>query len=112
MTDEFDRFLAAALAAPEREPDRRFVRSVQARIALDQRLSAQRAVELRRLGIQVAGVAAVAAALLWLTRSPNIAQLSADSPEILLAALLTGFSFLVALLASVAPPAATPRARI
>ena len=112
MTDEFDRFLAAALHVPEREPDRLFVRSVQARIALDERLSGQRAVELRRLAIQVVAVAAVAAGVLWLVRSPTIAQFGADSPAVVLAALLAGFSFLVALLASVAPPAATTRARI
>lgn len=79
MTDEFDRFLAEALAAPEREPDRMIVRSVQARIAFEQRLAARRAVELRRLAIQVAGVAAVAAGVLWLARSPTIARFTANS---------------------------------
>ena len=42
MADEFDAFLAVALAPEQREPDRAFVARVQAGIRLDEQLRAAR----------------------------------------------------------------------
>lgn len=98
MTDEFERFLAAALSPAEREPDLAFVRRVQARIALDERLAAERRAMLSALALKSVAIAVFAAALAWFGRSPAVGELAADAPAILLAILLAGFSFLLLLL--------------
>ena len=97
MSDEFDDFLARALGPAEREPDRAFVARVQSQIRLDEQLRAERRNMLSVLRIQVIGIAAIAAAVFWLLRSPQIASFAAESPAILLATLLASFSFVVLL---------------
>ena len=96
MTDEFETCLTAALAPAEREPDRPFVARVQAHIALDERLAAARHSVIRRLGLELVGLAAVAAALFWLSRAAPIADLVAESPAAALVALLSIFALVVA----------------
>ena len=98
MADEFDLFLSDALAPPDRDPDRSFVRRVQARIAVEDRLRAERTALLSGLLLKLCALAAFAGALLWLSRSPAVAELAAESPAILLAALLIAFSLLMVLL--------------
>ena len=95
MADEFESYLAAVLAPPERDPDRPFVSRVQAHIALDARLAAERRSVVRRLGHELLGLAAVAAALLWLGRAAPVADLAAESPALALLALLSIFGLMV-----------------
>lgn len=112
MADDFDRFLSEALAPPARDPDRAFVRRVQARVALEERLRSEQADQLRRLALQLVALAAVAVGLLWLTKAPDIAAFASDSPATALAAFLAGFTFLVALLAFAASPVRTSELRL
>lgn len=104
MTD-FDEFLGKALAPDEREPDRLFVARVQAQVRLEQRLIAERRALLSRLGFELVGLAAVAAGLIVLANSPGIAELAAESPEIIVAGLLAAFGFVVAAFSPAARPA-------
>jgi hypothetical protein len=97
MADEFDRFLAAALAPEERTPDRRFVARVQSAILLEERLAAQRSSVVRDLVRQLVALAAVAAALWWLGRAAPVASWFGESPALGLGILLTGFACLVGL---------------
>ena len=100
MTDEFERFLRGSLAPPERLPDRSFVASMQARIALEERLDRQRRQLVAGLLSQLAGLAAIAAGLIVLSRSPGALELASDSPQIFLAGLLAAFGCVVALFSS------------
>ena len=97
MADEFDLYLAAALAPAERSPDRRFAERVAARIALEERLGAERRSVARELTAEVVAIAAVAAGLLWLGRAAPVAGFFAESPAAALTCLLTGFGLLVVL---------------
>jgi hypothetical protein len=97
MTDPFDTFLTEALAPPSRHGDGRFVASVQARIAFEERLRATRRAELRELGLQALALFAVAAGLILLLRSDAIAELAGIAPGLTLLALLCAFALLVAL---------------
>ena len=97
VTDQFDRFLAEALAPEAREPDRIFVARVQAGIALERQLRAERRSLFRRVGVETIAIAAVALALLWLGRAPPVAGFVTDSPAIALVGLLSVFSLLVLL---------------
>ena len=112
MADRFDRFFAEALAPPAGEPDSAFVRAVQTRIALEQRLARERSVHWRRLAVQILALVAVAGGLAWLGRAPMVAGLGVESPALVLAALVSGFGFLVAVLAAAAAPAPSIRIRI
>lgn len=107
MADRFDQFLAQELRPPAREPDRMFVGRVQAHIRLEQRLQAERRKIVSALGIEMLGLAAVAAAAFWIVRSPVITSFAGQSPAILLGALLAAFSFVVLLLSS--GPVGAPR---
>jgi hypothetical protein len=98
MPDEFDRFLATALTPPERLPDRQFVSRTQARIALEDRLEAQRRSVVAGVAKQLVVLIAVAAAAWWLSHAVAIASWFAESPALGLAILLTGFGFLVAVI--------------
>jgi hypothetical protein len=100
MADDFDRFIASALAPPERAPDRQFVARVQAVVALEGRLAAQRRLLLPELLKQLAALSAVAAALWWIARAAPVASRFAESPALLLAILLAAFGLLVALFSS------------
>ncbi len=97
MTDDFDRFLEQALAPDERDADRLFVARVKARIALDQRLRAERRSIFRRLGVEMLALAAVALGLVSVGRAAPVAGFFAESPAGALAALLTAFALLVLL---------------
>lgn len=96
MADQFESSLSDALAPPMRAPDRQFVARVQAQIALDARLGAERRSVLQRLSAELLGLATVTAALVWLGRAAPIADFAADSPELALSALLSIFSLVVA----------------
>lgn len=99
MSDPFDDFLSQALAPPRRDPDRVFVARVQARVLLDEALRAQQRGALHRLGLQLLALLAVAAAFLLLSRSPEIAAFVAESPAIVMAALIALFSFFIGVFA-------------
>lgn len=98
MSEDFDRFLASALAPAERGPDRGFVGSVQMRIALEERLAAERRSLSLDLLKQLAGLVAIAAAIVCLARAAPVADFSAQSPALVLAILLIAFAFVIALL--------------
>ena len=104
MADEFDNFLAQALGPTEGEADRVFVARVQSQIRLDEQLRSERRGMLSMLAIQVLGIAAIAAAVFWLLRSPEIAAFAAESPAILLMMLLAAFSFAVLLFSTGSSP--------
>jgi hypothetical protein len=99
MDKDFDRFLDAALAPPERLPDRRFVAGVQTRIALDDRLARERAALIGALVKQLAALLAVAADLWMLGRAAPVASFGAQSPAVALLVLLGVFGCAVALFA-------------
>jgi len=96
MADEFEDFLSAALAPPERMPDRQFVARVQAGIAIEEQLSAQRRRAIADLARQLVALAAVAGGLWWISRAPPVAIWLVDSPAQALAILLLAFAFVVA----------------
>jgi hypothetical protein len=100
MADRFDDFLAATLALEERDADRRFVARVQARIALDTQLRERGRASLRQFGVQVLGLGAIAAGLLWLSLSAPIAEFAAQSPAMALAGVIASFAMLIALFSS------------
>ena len=100
MADEFDAFLAEALAPEEREPDRAFVARVQAAVRLDAQLRAERRGVATTLAVQFLGVAAIAAAIVWLLRAPEIGGFASESPAFLLLILLVAFSFVIMLFSS------------
>jgi uncharacterized membrane protein len=100
MSDNFDRFLAEALAPKPRDPDREFVARVQAHIRLEDYLRGQRRSAFRRLAVESLGLLFVAAGLIWLGRAEPVAGFFADSPGVALAGLLCGFGLLVALFSS------------
>ena len=104
MADEFDAFLAAGLAPEEREPDRAFVARVQAGIRLDEQLRAERRGMVGALAVQFLGVVAIAAAIVWLLRAPEIGAFASESPAFLLLILLVAFSFVIILFSSGASP--------
>lgn len=104
MTDEaFESFLREALAPPEREPDRAFTARVRAQVLLEERLRGERVASLRQLAFEIVGVLAVAAGLLWLARSPEVAEFVGESPAIALAAMLAAFMLLIAVMAAAGP---------
>lgn len=100
MADEFDAFLAVALAPEQREPDRAFVARVQAAVRLDEQLRAERHGMFANLAVQCLGVAAIAAAIIWLLRAPEIGTFASESPAFLLLILLVAFSFVIMLFSS------------
>ena len=108
MADEFDEFLARALRPPSRGADRIFVARVQSQIRLDEQLRAERRHMLSRLAIQLLGIVAIAASVFWMLRSPEIASFAAESPAILLTALLAAFSFAVLLFSTGPSPRRAP----
>lgn len=110
MADDFDAFLAAALAPKEREPDRAFAARVQAGIRLDEQLRAERRSMVATLAVQFLGVAAIAAAVVWLLRAPEIGAFASESPAFLLLILLVAFSFVIMLFSSGASARKQPRA--
>jgi hypothetical protein len=98
VSDEFDRFLAAALAPQERESDRRFLARVQTAIVIEERLAAQRSSLMRDLALQLVAVAAIAAALWWLGRAAPVASWFGESPALGLAILMAMFACVIVLL--------------
>lgn len=110
MADEFDTFLAEALTPEEREPDLAFVARVQAGIRLNEHLRAERRSMVSTLAIQFVGIAAIAAAIVWFLRSPEIGGFASESPAVLLLILLVAFSFVILLFSSGASARKQPRA--
>ena len=106
--DDFDAFLARALAPTERDEDHGFVARVQQRIRIDETLRAARAAIFKRLAVEIAALAAVAAGLLWFAGSDGAAAIAAESPAPVLAGLIASFMSLVWLLA---PGAVRPTGR-
>ena len=105
---DLDAFLATALAPEDREPDRLFVARMQAQVRLDARLTQARRAMARRLGLQLLGIAAVAAAVLIVAESPAAGRLIAYSPEIFVLSLLAAFGFVVAMFSRSGRPALAP----
>ena len=97
MIDDFDAFLSNALSPPDGEPDRAFVRRVQAQIRLADHLRAERRGLLKMFVIQSIGIAAIAGALFWLLRSPFLANFASEWPALLLLSMLSLFSLVLLL---------------
>ena len=108
MADEFDRYLSAALAPPDRTPDRKFVARVQARIALEERLAAQQRSLLGNLLKQLGALGVIAAALWWISRSGTAAGLASESPAVALSILLALFMLVVVVLGFRTRPVINP----
>ena len=98
MADQFDHLLKSALAPSNRAPGRKFVLRVQAAIALEERLAAQRSSLLRDLAKQLVAVATVGAAIWWVSKAGPVAAWLAQSPAAGLAIVLAAFVFLVVVL--------------
>jgi hypothetical protein len=99
MADDFEAALARALEPEKREPDRGFVRRVQARIVIEDRLAAER----RALGAvlvrQLLALMAVATAIVVFARSvpPSLFE---RAPAAALAGLIVAFGLFVLLVGS------------
>ena len=100
MADEFESFLAEALAPPDRHPDRRFVGQVQARIALEARLDAERRSIVQRLGLELIALIAFAGGLVWAARTEPVMAIASQSPWVLIGGLLAVFGLVVLAIAS------------
>lgn len=98
MADDFERFLASALAPPPRIPDRDFVARVQAAVVLEEQLALRRRALAGSFLKQLAALFAVAAAVGWIGRADPIAGAFAEFPALGLAVVLSGFALLVGLL--------------
>ena len=97
MADRFDEFLSSSLAPAERLPDRRFVAAVQARIVLEEQLARERRTVVAGLLAQLAGLAAVAAAIWVIGNAAPIAESWARFPGVGTLLLLLAFGFVVAM---------------
>jgi hypothetical protein len=100
MADPFDSFLSEALAAPRRDPDRQFVARVQARVALEARLEAERRSILRRFASQLIALVAIAGGLVWAARTEPLVAIASESPWLLMCGLLSIFALVVAALSA------------
>ena len=99
MSDDFDSFLASALAPPERPEDLEFARRVQMRARLDAIERATRKGALQKLLVQLLSLAALAGGLALASRSGAVIQLAESAPHLLLAGLavmLLGWLWIVA----------------
>ena len=103
MSDDFDLFLSASLAPPERPADRAFVARVDARIRLEARLGAARRSILRSLALELVALAAVAAGLCWIARAPALAAPAGAAALPLLVGAAGLFALLVLVLGAAAP---------
>ena len=102
MTDpdaRFDRFLADALAPPERAPDRRFVERVQQHVRLDELSRANRSRLLDRLGIELLSLVALACGIAAIGGSSEIAESVRQAPHLALPAMMFVFGLWVTLVA-------------
>jgi len=97
VPDEFDSFLKQALAPPPGEADRAFVARVQAHIRLEKRLASERRVLIAKLWKELVAVAAIAGALVLLSRSPVVVEWAAAAPALAVSILLLAFCFVVAI---------------
>jgi hypothetical protein len=78
---------------------------VQAVIALEERLAAQRRAMTGALARQLLGVLAVGGAAVWIARAAPVASWFEQSPAAALAVLLIGFGSLVVLFSRAGTPA-------
>ena len=99
---DFDAFLAAALAPAERDEDHAFVARVQQQIRIEDARRLARAAPFERLAVEIAALAAVAAAPLWLAGSADVSAAAAESPAPVLGGLIVLFMSLVWLMAPAA----------
>lgn len=104
MDDTFDALLAASLAPPERAPDRQFLLAVQARIALEERLAAERRAMIGGLTRQLAGLFALAAALWMFARADAVEVWATGAPAAAVLILVVAFGCAVALFLHADPP--------
>ena len=95
MAEDFDAFIASALAPAQRDADRRFVARVQAHIVLEERLARERRAMIVRLGEQLLALCAVAVAVWLISRAAPVAEMFAKSPAAVLSVLLAGFAFVL-----------------
>ena len=100
MANRFDEILSAAVAPPERDPDRLFVAQVQQRIRIEERLDAERAAIFRRLGVELIALLAAAGGLALIASAPAVAEFVVESPAMGLAATIGGFALLLAAMQS------------
>ena len=95
MAEAFESFLSEVLAPPTRDPDRAFVAKVQARMALEQGMEAQRRALFGKFFRDLLGIAAVAAGLIVMGGSPELLAFASESPGAVLAIVAILFSFLL-----------------
>lgn len=100
---QFDRFLAQALAPPDRAPDQPFVNRVHQQVRLDELLRASRASTFERLGIELLSLVALACGLAAIGTSSEIADFTREVPHLALIAVMLVFALWVPLVAVPAP---------
>ena len=98
MAEDFETALARALAPLEREPDRAFVGRVQAAILLEERLAMERWTLFSALATQLLALAALAAAMLFLTRASAVVAWVERSPDAAIASLTLAVGLFVLLI--------------
>lgn len=96
---QFDRFLAEALAPPQREPDPRFVDRVRQQVRLDELLRARRASMFERLGIELLSLVALGCGLAAIGSSSEVAAFARQVPHLALVAVILVFALWVPLVA-------------
>ena len=98
--EQFDRFLAEALAPAEGLPDPKFVDRVRQQVRLDEALRARRSRLFHRLGIEILSVVALGFGLAAIGNSSAVAQFALELPHVALAGVLVIFVAWVPLVAS------------
>ena len=98
--NQFDRFLADALAPREGLPDQTFVDRVRQQVRLDEALRARRARMFHRLGVEVLSLVAIGCGLAAIGSSSVVAEFALEVPHIALAGVLVIFVAWVPLVAS------------
>lgn len=98
MNDEFDTFLASALAPEDRLPDRQFVSRVQKRIALEEQLTVRHRGALRKTVTDPLAILGLTLGLLWGTQAPGVSEFLAQSSSVPLLVLFAIFTLIAAVL--------------
>ena len=98
MADDFDRWLTAALAPAERDPDRAFTARVKALALLDAQYRAAVSATRRRMALETLALGATGIGAVMLARLPQFATGISEYPAGGVAALVAGFALLVLLL--------------
>jgi hypothetical protein len=95
----FDRFIAEALAPPDRDPDPRFVDRVRQQVRLDELLRARRASMFERLGIELLSLVALGCGLAAIGAVSEVAAFARQVPHVALAGVMLVFALWVPLIA-------------